>query len=115
MKTTANPEVMRDLASKLARGEDVLCLHALAQPLVSEMQDVIRFQRAQLDECSQAFHYFLRRVQEEPALQSPMIATEALARIVRATAAIVGQTRKAIGAQYDIPVFGDDEEEADEK
>ena len=46
MKTTANPEVMRDLASKLARGEDVLCLHALAQPLVSEMQDVILPTRA---------------------------------------------------------------------
>ena len=41
-------------------GDDVLCLHAICQPLVDQMQAVIRFQRDQLSRAVAALDYSIR-------------------------------------------------------
>jgi len=64
--------ILRDLALTLSNPNDVLCLHAICQPVVSEMQDVIRYQRRQLDLCVEALAYALNRIAAEQVLRFRM-------------------------------------------
>jgi hypothetical protein len=50
------PDLVREFT-----GEDVMCLHAICQPLVNEMQAVIRHQREQLNRAVAAMEYSIRR------------------------------------------------------
>jgi hypothetical protein len=90
MKIT-DDDVMRELARRMSSQEDILCLHALAQPLVSEMQDVIRYQKRQLDRCADALEYALNRISRENELRNLFGAgTETYERLTAAAAEISG-------------------------
>ena len=92
-------EKMRELARRMAAPEDILCLHALAQPLVSEMQGVIRFQRRQLDQCAKALSYVLERIRNEhEAAHRFGVCTEAYDRL---TAALSEATDQDVDALRD--------------
>lgn len=65
--TKPKPEVpdMRVKVREWTGPEDVMPLHAICQPVVTEAQQCIRFQRQQLDRCAEALHYVLRRIKNE--------------------------------------------------
>lgn len=80
---------LRARAKILSSGEDVLCLHALAQPLVSEMQEVIRFQNKQLAQSADAIRHALIRIGSSEELQHHLgICTETFERLTAAFAEI---------------------------
>jgi len=84
-------EILRDLARRMGSQWDILCLHAPAQPLVGEMQDVIRYQKRQLDRCADALEYALNRIAREEKVQQVFgCGTEAFERLTAAAAEISG-------------------------
>ncbi len=67
--------------------EDVMCLHALAQPLVHDLQEVIRFQKQQLETCADAIAYTLGRIAKERSARDVMgTCTETYERLTNALA-----------------------------
>lgn len=58
-------ETLKQKAKIYSGNADVMCLHSLAQPLVSEMQKVIRFQRRQLDQVAGAIEHTLERIKHD--------------------------------------------------
>lgn len=110
-----NAEVqMRDSVSKFL-GNDVLCLDAIDQPLVNEMQRCIRFQHDQDMEAAKGIFYLLRRIRDEETLQVQFHATEAFARLTQAYATLTGKDVSAVRDSI-IPgcasLHRDEEEEA---
>jgi len=66
-------------------GEDVLCLHAICQPLTDQMQAVIRHQRAQLDCAAEVMSYSLRRQGNN------LLGTQQFTDVTRMIAEITGE------------------------
>jgi hypothetical protein len=60
--TPERREELRKRALHFAGDCDVLCLHALAQPLVGEMQAAIRYQQAVIELQSEAINHVLQRI-----------------------------------------------------
>ncbi len=86
-------EVGPDLVREFTGG-DVLCLHPICQPVVNEMQAVIRHQREQLVRAVAAMDYVVR-VQGEK-----LLATEQFGRLTLAIAEIKGQDVHGLREQY---------------
>ena len=85
---TDDEEIYRDLARQLTSPEDVLCLHAICQPVVNQMQNVVRFQRRQLDQCADAIGYLMDRLQADSRLANLFLGTESFTRLTAALAEI---------------------------
>lgn len=82
-------------------GEDVVCLHAIAQPLVNDMQNGIRFQRQQLEQCAEALHYVLHRIKREEEVRNKLgCGTEVYERLTAALANITDRDVDALRDHY---------------
>lgn len=73
-----------------ARGADVLCLHAICQPVANEMQAAIRFQRRQLDRIARDLDYVFARMRNDAVFRGQFEATECFARLTAAAAEAKG-------------------------
>ena len=83
------PDLVREFS-----GADVLCIHPICQPMVDEMQAVIRFQRDQMQRAVAAMDYALT-VQGDK-----LMAKEQFTRLTRVIAEINGQDVDAVREHY---------------
>ena len=91
---TAEPAPAETLHAQLAEftcREDVLCLFAIDQPLVTQMQRCIRFQAEIQSRVVLDLGYVLRRICQDPDLAFHMLGTESFARITAAYALLTNQ------------------------
>jgi hypothetical protein len=81
-------------------GHDIVCLHVLDQPLVSQMQKAIRFQQDLQIEAAKNIWYVLRRIKEDDQVRYHLGAgTESYARLTAAYASLTGKDVDAIRDQ----------------
>ncbi len=95
-------ERIRQNLREFSGPEDVMCLHAICQPLATDMQEVIRFQRAQLVRITQhAVKYLLIRISREAALREQIGAgTETFERLTAVYAEATGLDVDAVRDHY---------------
>jgi hypothetical protein len=90
LKASVDPEkadAMRQKARFYSGDGDVLCLTSLAQPLVTEMQEVIRFQQNQLEMACGAINHTLGRIAKLPAVRDQLgVCTETFERLTASLA-----------------------------
>jgi hypothetical protein len=90
-ETEIDTEALRKKAAHFAGNCDVLCLHALAQPLVDEMQNVIRYQQTIIDRELKAIEYVLNRIQNSESVSYVIGAgTETFGKLTEAKAIATG-------------------------
>lgn len=84
--------------------DDVMCLHAICQPVVSQMQNCIRFQNEQLQGCAAALHHVLKRIKVDEKVQYKLGAgTESFELL---TAALADCTNRDVDAVRDYYIPG---------
>lgn len=89
--TNTLPPIDQAKVNRWAYGADVLCLHAVCQPVVSEMQMALRQQRRQLDRCADALEYLFNRIHRDQPVRNVIGAgTEAFERLTAIAAEISG-------------------------
>lgn len=100
MSDSVTPEMVTRAKLREWTGDaDVMCLHAICQPVVNEAQGCIRFQRQQLDACAAALHYVLDRVRTEERIRMLLGAgTETFERL---TAALANASDRDVDAVRD--------------
>lgn len=82
-------------------GADVMCLHAVCQPVATDMQNAIRFQRQQLDQCAEALHYVLNRIKREDEVRKRLgCGSEVYERLTAALANITDRDVDALRDHY---------------
>lgn len=85
-------KTIREKAVEYSGPDDVVCLHALAQPLVHEMQQVVRFQEKRLEQAGESIWYILNRLRSDSALRNLLgCGTESFERLTESFADISGK------------------------
>jgi hypothetical protein len=95
--TLNQSNAVRERIKEFAGQEDVLCLQGIDQPLVTDMQNCIRLQRAQLDHAAKSIRHILNRIANHESVryhcgartQTYGLLTEALADIENVPHALV--------------------------
>ena len=95
----SDPAILRAKLKEFT-GETVICLHAIDQPLVTDMQNCIRFQAGQLDECALTIVHLLKRIANHKQVRYYCGAgTETYDRLTKALALILGVDQAEICAR----------------
>lgn len=101
MSAVTQDDYIRGKLLEYVGPDDVLCLHAICQPVVNEMQNCIRFQRRQLDECAVALHHVLNRIKTDDKVQYKLGAgTETFGKLTAALASIKDRDVHALRDHY---------------
>lgn len=83
--------ITHDRVREYTGNEDVMCLHALGQPLATELQNIVRFQYAQAKTAAAAIRYVLDHIKRNSVLRYEIGAgTQTFEELTAAYAGLTG-------------------------
>jgi hypothetical protein len=91
------PTQTKEVTTALIRefsGEDILCLHAICQPLVTDLQAVIRHQQELLRQSVEAMEYSIWRQRDN------LVGTQQYTNLTRVISQITGEDLDALRDRF---------------